>query len=517
MKAWPTALVVVIVLAAWIHAQPPADQAPARVFQDAVTLVDARNDCARAVPLFERVAASGDRALAARALVYAGTCYERLGNEKARQAYQRVIDVYAEQRAAAAQARARLSALDIARRQPARLTLRPLWRERPPNLELYGKPTVDGLVFPMSDEQGRLVLMDASLRRQRSPIALGAASDGLPPCTVQSTVVVSPDASEVGFSCGRDGGGDSQFRVVRTDPAAPRQRRLAVGAFEPIEWSQPGSILVTTRWQPGGAISLGVINLKDGSWRVVTPLDAPVDGASMSPDGGWVAFDGPDAGGRHDVFVVASRGGTPVPVAAGASDDLLPGWSPDGRGVLFVSDRTGSPGLWLQPLTHGRIDGQPQLLSQDLGRVADVWAATRDGAFIYFRQTGLVKVAVVSLDERRLATGAPSTEGTGQLGGTMMPAWSPDGRRLAYHAMLTGSRLVTLGIRDIETSDEKLLRTSLRYPVTPRWSPDGRGVAVKIGDMTGRYGLFLVDPVTGCWSALKLMPASDEETVGGFR
>jgi hypothetical protein len=53
----------------------------------------------------------------------------------------------------------------------------------------------------------------------------------------------------------------------------------------------------------------------------------------------------------------------------------------------------------LQPVTGGKIDGPPQLLSQDLGRVADVWAR-RDGSFIYFRQTGLVSIAIASLDER---------------------------------------------------------------------------------------------------------------------
>src|SRR6185503_16492390 len=108
-------------------------------------------------------------------------------------------------------------------------------------------------------------------------------------------------------------------------------------------------------------------------------------------------------------------------------------------------------------------------------------------------------------DETGRATGPPSMAVTGQFGGIMMPAWSPDGRQLAYQAMLTGSRLVTLGVSRIDTGEEQLLRTDVGYPVTPRWSLDGRAVAVKGRDAAGRYGLYLVDPATARTTPVKQM------------
>ena len=333
---------------------------------------------------------------------------------------------------------------------------------------------------------------------------------------MQSAVVLSPDATQAAFSCEAAGVGPS-FRVVRTDPAAPRQRRIRADAVEAIEWSQPRTLLVLLRTSPDARASLATVDIATGNLQIVTRLDAPIDAAPMSPDGAWIAFDGPDRSGRHDVFVVASSGGVPIAVASGPSDDSLPGWSPDSRGVLFISDRTGSPGLWRQPIANGGAEGPPQLLSQDLGRVADVWAATREGAFIYFRQTGLVKVGIASLDDAGRATGTPSMAVTGQFGGTMMPGWSPDGRRLAYQAVLTGSRVVTLGVSRIDSGEERLLRTDLRYPIKPRWSPDGRAIVVKSADAAGRYGLYLVDPETGRTTPVKLMDRKDEDTLGPFR
>ena len=94
-------------------AQPstPTTSAAQR-FQQAVTLIETRGDCQAALPLLEPIARGQDRALAARALVYTGGCHERLGATRARQAYRQVIDQYPDQRAAVAEARTRLQALD---------------------------------------------------------------------------------------------------------------------------------------------------------------------------------------------------------------------------------------------------------------------------------------------------------------------------------------------------------------------------------------------------------------------
>ena len=67
-----------------------------------------------AIRLYEDIIArfSSNRPIAAKALVQMGGCYEKLGNEKAREAYERVIREYADQSELVADARVRLAALE---------------------------------------------------------------------------------------------------------------------------------------------------------------------------------------------------------------------------------------------------------------------------------------------------------------------------------------------------------------------------------------------------------------------
>jgi tricorn protease len=61
-------------------------------------------------------------------------------------------------------------------------------------------------------------------------------------------------------------------------------------------------------------------------------------GPTFSPDGKWVAFSASYDGNR-DVFVVPAAGGEPKRLTWHPGQDGATGWTPDGKRVLFVSDR----------------------------------------------------------------------------------------------------------------------------------------------------------------------------------
>jgi tricorn protease len=62
--------------------------------------------------------------------------------------------------------------------------------------------------------------------------------------------------------------------------------------------------------------------------------DSPI----FSPDGKWIAFSA-NYDGNRDVFVIPAEGGAPKRLTWHPAQDAAVGWTPDGKKVLFVSDR----------------------------------------------------------------------------------------------------------------------------------------------------------------------------------
>ena len=92
--------------------------------------METRGDYPAALRLFEQIAKGSDRNLAARSLLYAGLCYEKLGKREAQNAYERLIRDFADQSGLVTAARARLAALTPpeALRPPGRWRRTGSWR-----------------------------------------------------------------------------------------------------------------------------------------------------------------------------------------------------------------------------------------------------------------------------------------------------------------------------------------------------------------------------------------------------
>ena len=83
------------------------------LFQAGLHQEEVRGDLERAIQFYRQLVEEhgASRAIAARALLHLGQCYEKLGREEAVQTYQRLLEEYADQSEMAAEARARLREL----------------------------------------------------------------------------------------------------------------------------------------------------------------------------------------------------------------------------------------------------------------------------------------------------------------------------------------------------------------------------------------------------------------------
>ncbi|MCH8247470.1 MAG: tetratricopeptide repeat protein [Bacteroidetes bacterium] len=116
---------LVAAITLFLFLSPAFAQSPNDLFQQALVMERSEGNLQEAISLYERVVATGsDRSLAAKALIRIGENYERQGLRQARQAYQRVLDDYSEQRDTARIARDRLASLlaAMADKEPQRIS-----------------------------------------------------------------------------------------------------------------------------------------------------------------------------------------------------------------------------------------------------------------------------------------------------------------------------------------------------------------------------------------------------------
>jgi gamma-glutamyltranspeptidase len=157
-----------------------------------------------------------------------------------------------------------------------------------------------------------------------------------------------------------------------------------------------------------------------------------------------------------------------VQLTDGPAWDRDPAWTPDGRSIVFSSDRAGSIDLWRVDLENS---AQPVRLTTSSDHDVEPDVAP-DGAIVFARGSGGdADLWVLAPDgaERRL---------TAEAGAEREPAWSPAGDRIAYTAVRAGRR--ELRVYRLDDGSDTVLSAD-RQARRPRWSPDGARIAFGAG------------------------------------
>jgi hypothetical protein len=68
-------------------------------------------------------------------------------------------------------------------------------------------------------------------------------------------------------------------------------------------------------------------------------------------------------------FLFSIDGKTKVPLVEQPANDYFLGWTPNGKYLLFASDRTGTFDAWILPVSDGRPNGEPEIVWKNLGYV----------------------------------------------------------------------------------------------------------------------------------------------------
>lgn len=465
-------------------------------------------DLPAAIATYRKVVAGAgsNRALAAQALLRMAECYTKLGDGEARQAYERLVRDYGDMPEATT-ARARIGAAGTATTRPmpapdriVKAGVGVTWGD--------GRVSPDGRYISWTDwnDSGNLMLHDLATGADRN---LTGNKDWSVGNAYGSTF--SPDGKQLayGWRTYRHPTEDhlNEIRVmVLGTSGTPVSRRLygndEVSYFNPMDWSADGRLLAvsTTRHDHSGQI--GIADVRDGSFTVLksTGWRGP-DKLFFSPDGKFLAYDLPHSDDEleRDVFVLAVDGSGEQRVVQHPAHDKVMGWTPEGRQLLFASDRTGEFALWTLPMSGGRSAGAPRMLKPDIGPVM-TQGLTSAGVLHVIKDasTDGLHIAPLDLDSGRL-TGAPVLENFR----TQRADWTPDGRLLAY-VTTAASGAVAMNVRTVDSGRLRTFKLPIHYMNDPRWLPDGSAVVVFGRDFRGRGGIYRIDAQTGVHALVAL-------------
>ena len=207
----------------------------------------------------------------------------------------------------------------------------------------------------------------------------------------------------------------------------------------------------------------------------------------ISPDGRYVAYDLPDdkASGNSDIHIFSIEDKRENALFRHPAHDYMLGWTPDGKYILFASDKTGTVDAMIIPVEEGKSIGQPKLVRSNIGSIVPM-GFTKKGTFYYGQWPGTHDVFTTEIDfEKGKVLTQPTLAIKRFEGKNGTPSYSNDGKYLAYISrrgvIEKGKPGIVLCIRELETGKEgeiippNEIAGSISYPT---WSPDDSSIAL---------------------------------------
>jgi Tol biopolymer transport system component len=323
-------------------------------------------------------------------------------------------------------------------------------------------------------------------------------------------------------------------------------------------WSPDGRQIAFVREFEEGATAVLLVPSLGGQERKLADLETEtyvpgftLPALSWSPDGEWLMF--AERSSRKEAFKIVGLSPetlekrvftSPPQDSAG---DFFPEFSPDGAQLAFVrlgAAAWGNADVWVQ----GVEGGEPRQLTS--GRYDAVtglaWTPRGDEiVFSTYPQGRMLRVTLAG-GEPRPVTGTGTGAAFASIHGQMMvhqqmnsrgdrniwrvpgrrtpaadrtpvkliassaidanPAFSPDGKKIAFQSYRTG--MGNVWVCNSDGSDPVQLTHFESHTGTPRWSPDGRSIVFDSLE-SGNWDLYVVDAEGGLPRQLTVEPSED--------
>lgn len=210
----------------------------------------------------------------------------------------------------------------------------------------------------------------------------------------------------------------------------------------------------------------------DRSGNVLATMGDPGEysGPALSPDEDRIVVALNDSQTKsRDLWILSRESHQRVQLTSDPGDDLNPLWTPDGRWIIYTSERNGVRSLYRVP-ANGTGSPEPLLVTTEDLNAEDV---SRDGRFLVFnareKRDSEPGLGLLSLtDRKRSLFTSPATRAA---------RFSPDRRWIAYEGSKDGTLQIFVrgaGVNGEAARENYLVSGPGKGATTPMWRGDGQ-------------------------------------------
>lgn len=348
---------------------PISAQSPEQLYQKGLMKEEGEGELQEAIDLYNQIAdnRSANQSLRAKALLHIGMCYERMGTQKAVNAYQRLVNSFPAQKNEVAIARERLNRLLLRVENVTPTALVPKFTRIniPSKLSESARLSPDGENLALvSDKKLWIMPLSGNVGPDISgqPIQLNTKDIQLE----WTGLSWSGDGKWIAFNelphenRPEDVRWNQSIYVLSVDGSEPKKvienfRNFSTKNYR-ISISPKGNLLAHTAVEDNKQY-IYTTQINGGSQKKL--LNIPAREPAFSPDGKWIAFIedkmlGYDGG---NLCIVPSSGGSPKTLVQ-SNMATSPVWSPDGSTIAFIDEEDKKEIKFVRLQKDGKVTGK---------------------------------------------------------------------------------------------------------------------------------------------------------------
>jgi len=288
----------------------------------------------------------------------------------------------------------------------------------------------------------------------------------------------SPDGTRIAFKVSSGMFGSATPSAIQVVPAlggTPEtlisdtvgNRFLEVGA-----WAHDGNRLVFS-----DTAGLWIYDSRAGRSSLLVRTRYHAQSGTWSPDDSLIAYVVGTGSIRNiapnAIWITRASGGAPVQVTEAVRFSASPAFTPDGKNLLYISDRDGARDIYQQPIRHGAMIGKPVRLTTG-ANVANISLAADGRSLVYgsyHMRSNIWSAPIAPLDETPISAARQITFGDQEVECISV---SRDGEWLVYDSNLSGNQDI-YKLR-IAGGDPVQLTTDPADDFCPTMSPTGQEI-----------------------------------------